>query len=35
MIESYKNVSGAHWDQQQGANIQGDAAVAIFDAYIA
>ncbi|KAF8229896.1 hypothetical protein L208DRAFT_1203856, partial [Tricholoma matsutake] len=26
MIESYQNVSGAHWDPQRGANIQGEAA---------
>jgi hypothetical protein len=35
MIESYQNVSGAHWDLQQGANIQGEAAAAVFGAYIA
>ncbi|KAF8229337.1 hypothetical protein L208DRAFT_1286882, partial [Tricholoma matsutake] len=35
MIESYQNVSGAHWDLQRGANIQGEAAMAIFSAFIA
>ena len=35
MIESYQNVSGAHWDVQRGANIQGEAAAAVFSAYVA
>jgi hypothetical protein len=35
VIESYQNVSGAHWDVQQGANIQGEAAAAIFNVYVA
>jgi hypothetical protein len=35
VIESYQNVSGAHWDAQRGANIQGEAAAAVFNAYVA
>lgn len=34
-IEAYHhNVSGAHWDDTNGANIQGAAAGAVFDAYV-
>ena len=35
MIESYQNVSGAHWDLQRGANIQREAAATVFGAYVA
>jgi hypothetical protein len=34
-IEAYTRVSGAHWDNVNGANIQDTAATAVFDSYIA
>jgi hypothetical protein len=33
-IEAYTCVSGAHWDNVNGANIQGTAATAIFNSYV-
>ncbi|KZP19440.1 hypothetical protein FIBSPDRAFT_955327 [Athelia psychrophila] len=32
-INNYKNTSGFHWDNNQGANIVGDAAKDVWDAY--
>jgi hypothetical protein len=33
-IEAYTRVSGAHWDNVNGANIQGTAATAVFNSYV-
>ena len=34
-IEGYRNSSGLHYDNEKGANIQGEAATAIWNAYVA
>jgi hypothetical protein len=34
-IEAYTHVSGAHWDNVNGANIQGTTATAVFNSYVA
>lgn len=34
VIHAYHNVSGAHWDDINGANIEGTAAATVFDAYV-
>ena len=34
-IEAYTGISGAQWDNVNGANIQGAAAATVFNAYIA
>ncbi|KAG1906310.1 uncharacterized protein F5891DRAFT_975719 [Suillus fuscotomentosus] len=33
-IEVYRNVSGSHWDNVQGAGIEGTAAASIWDTYV-
>jgi hypothetical protein len=33
-IKAYTCVSGAHWDNVNGANIQSTAATAIFNSYV-
>ncbi|KAG0692149.1 hypothetical protein DFH29DRAFT_779771, partial [Suillus ampliporus] len=34
VIETYRNRSGCHWDNERGANIQGPAAEAVWEEYI-
>ena len=33
-IETYRNTSGVHWDHINGANIQGEAAESVWNAYV-
>jgi hypothetical protein len=33
-IEAYRNVSGAHWDNTNGANVEGSASAAVFEGYV-
>jgi hypothetical protein len=33
-IEAYRNISGAHWDGERGANIEGEVAAKVWNEYV-